>query len=51
MFLHYLLMNDPIKLAASGNNTDKIALPDLVCSIFSFYIVVLFFKAIVSISF
>ena len=30
------LLRTPIKLAASGNNTDKIAPPDLDCKIFFF---------------
>ena len=45
------MIRDSNKLAASGNNGDKIS-PDLVCRIFcSFYIVVSFFKATILISF
>ena len=51
MFLHYLLMRDPIKLAAKGINTDKIAPLDLVCSIFFFLYSGVFFKMTVLISF
>ena len=36
-------MSDPMELAAIGSSTDKIAPPDLICSIFfSFYTVVFF---------
>ena len=31
-------MRDPIKLAAKGSKTDKIALPDLDCNIFFLFI-------------
>ena len=49
--LHTPVIREPIKLAASGSNTDKIAPPDLDCKIFSFYRVVFLFLAIALISF
>ena len=44
-------MSEPIKLAASGNKTDKIAPPDLDCKIFFFLYNGVFLRAIALICF